>query len=167
MSTAQQCAAGADLSGVRMERNAHGRLVLILADGTRHESVVPVRAFPIAAPLQGLSLVCADGKEALWVDHMDHLPAQARTLIEQDLAVREFVPVIQRIRKVSSYSTPSTWDLETDRGPAQLVLKAEEDIRRLSGRTHLMITSQDGVQFSVPDSTALDRASRKMLERFL
>ena len=56
-------------------------VVLILADGTRHESVVPVRAFPIAAPLQGLSLVCADGKEALWVDHMDHLPAQARTLI--------------------------------------------------------------------------------------
>ena len=81
--------------------------------------------------------------------------------------MRECVPVIQRIRKGSSYSTPSTWDLETDRGPAQLVLKAEEDIRRLSGRTHLMITSQDGVQFSVPDSTALDRASRKMLERFL
>lgn len=167
MSNAQHSAAGADLSGVRMERNAHGRLVLILADGTRHESVVPVRAFPIAAPLEGLSLVSVDGREALWVDHMDHLPAQARTLVEEDLAVREFVPVIQRIHKVSGFSTPSTWDLETDRGPVQLVLKAEEDIRRLSGRTHLMITSQDGVQFSVPDSTALDRTSRKLLERFL
>ena len=94
-------------------------------------------------------------------------PDEQYGLIEEDLAVREFVPVIQRIHKVSSYSTPSTWDLETDRGPVQLVLKAEEDIRRLSGRTHLMITSQDGVQFSVPDSTALDRTSRKLLERFL
>ncbi|CAB5662396.1 Domain of uncharacterised function (DUF1854) [Delftia tsuruhatensis] len=156
-----------DLARILVERNTHGRLVLTLADGTRHEAVVPVRAFPIAAPEEGLSLVAADGKEALWVDRMDHLPAQARALIEQDLAVREFVPVIRRIHKVSGFSTPSTWDLETDRGPVQLVLKAEEDIRRLSGRTHLLITSQDGVQFSVPDSTALDRTSRKLLERFL
>jgi hypothetical protein len=111
MSNAQHSAAGADLGGLRVERNAHGRLVLILADGTRHESVVPVRAFPIAAPLEGLSLVSVDGKEALWVDHMDHLPAQARTLIEEDLAVREFVPVIQRIHKVSAFPRPApgTW----------------------------------------------------------
>ncbi|MDR0225588.1 MAG: DUF1854 domain-containing protein [Burkholderiaceae bacterium] len=156
-----------DLSGIRMQRNAHGRLVLTLADGTRHEAVVPVRAFPITAPEDGLSLVAADGKEALWVDHMSHLPAAARTLIEEDLAVREFIPTIERIVKVSGFSTPSTWDLETDRGPAQLVLKAEEDIRRLSGRTNLLITGQDGLQFRVPDSTALDRPSRKLLERFL
>lgn len=156
-----------DLSGLRVERNAHGRLVLTLADGTRHEAVVPVRAFPIAAPQEGLSLVATDGKEALWVDHMDQLPALARVLIEEDLAVREFVPVIRRIHKVSGFSTPSTWDVETDRGPVQFVLKAEEDIRRLSGRTHLLITGQDGLQLSVPDSTALDKASRKLLERFL
>lgn len=156
-----------DLSGLRVERNAHGRLVLTLADGTRHEAVVPVRAFPIAAPLEGLSLVATDGREALWVDHMDHLPALARVLIEEDLAVREFAPVIRRIHKVSGFSTPSTWDVETDRGPVQFVLKAEEDIRRLSGRTHLLITGQDGLQLRVPDSTALDKASRKLLERFL
>lgn len=160
-------ALSSDLSRLHVQRNAHGRLVLTLADGTRHEAVVPVRAFPIAAPDEGLSLVAADGKEALWVDRMDHLPPQARTLIEQDLAVREFVPVIRRIHKVSGFSTPSTWDVETDRGPAQLVLKAEEDIRRLSGRTNLLITGQDGLQFRVPDSTALDKASRKLLERFL
>jgi hypothetical protein len=166
MSNAQHSAACADLSGVRMERNAHGRLVLILADGTRHESVVPVRAFPIAAPLEGLSLVSVDGKEALWVDHMDHLPAQARTLIEEDLAVREFVPVIQRIHKVSGFSTPSTWTVSTDRGDTSFVLKAEEDIRRLEGGA-LLIASAHGVQFRIPDVKALDRASRKLLEGFL
>lgn len=156
-----------DLSGLRVQRNAHGRLVLTLADGTCHEAVVPVRAFPIAAPEEGLSLVAADGREALWVDRMDQLPALARVLIEEDLAVREFVPVIRRIHKVSGFSTPSTWDVETDRGPVQLVLKAEEDIRRLSGRTHLLITDQNGLQFRVLDSAALDKASRKLLERFL
>lgn len=150
-----------------LARNAHGRLVLTLADGTAHEGVVPVRAFPIAAPGEGLSLVGSDGHELAWIDRLADLPAPMRTLIEEDLAVREFVPTIERILSVSSFSTPSTWQVETDRGPARLVLKAEEDIRRLAGRTRLLIAGSDGLQFLVPDSTALDRASRRLLERFL
>ncbi|MDI9856005.1 DUF1854 domain-containing protein [Comamonas sp. 17RB] len=157
----------ADLTGMRLARNTHGRLVLTLGSGQVFESVVPVRAFPLAAPEEGLSLVGSDGKEALWVDRMADLPADARALIEEDLAVREFVPTIQSIRKVSSFSTPSTWDLETDRGSAQMVLKAEEDIRKLAGRTRLLISGSDGVQYRIPDTTQLDKHSRKLLERFL
>ena len=157
----------ADLTGMRLARNAHGRLVLTLGSGQVFESVVPVRAFPLAAPEEGLSLVGSDGKEALWVDRMADLPADARALIEEDLAVREFVPTIQSIRKVSSFSTPSTWDLETDRGSAQMVLKAEEDIRKLAGRTRLLISGSDGVQYRIPDTTQLDKHSRKLFERFL
>ena len=157
----------ADLTWMRLARNAHGRLVLTLGSGQVFESVVPVRAFPLAAPEEGLSLVGSDGKEALWVDRMADLPADARALIEEDLAVREFVPTIHSIRKVSSFSTPSTWDLETDRGSAQMVLKAEEDIRKLAGRTRLLISGSDGVQYRIPDTTQLDKHSRKLLERFL
>lgn len=157
----------ADVSGLQLTRNAHGRLVLTLANGLVYEAVVPVRAFPLAAPEEGLSLVGSNGKEVLWVNHLDDLPAAARTLVEEDLAVREFVPTILHIGKVSSFSTPSTWTLETDRGSTQMVLKAEEDIRKLSGRTNLLIASSDGVQYRIPDSTQLDKHSRKLLERFL
>ena len=150
-----------------LHRNPHGRLVLRLEDGTEHEAVTPVRAFPIAAPLEGLSLVGSDGHELAWVQRLADLPAAQRALIEEELAAREFVPTITRIRSVSSFSTPSTWEVDTDRGAAQLVLKGEEDIRRLAGRTKLLIAASDGLHFHVPDSTALDRASRKLLERFL
>ena len=156
-----------DLTGMHLVRNAHGRLVLTLGNDTVFEAVVPVRAFPIAAPTEGLSLIAADGKEALWVPRMADLQPEHRQLIEQDLAVREFVPTIERILKVSSFSTPSTWDLQTDRGLTQMVLKAEEDIRKLAGRTKLQITGQDGVQYRIPDSNKLDKHSRKLLERFL
>jgi hypothetical protein len=57
--------------------------------------------------------------------------------------------------------------VQTDRGPAQFVLKGEEDIRRLGSRTRLLVSSSDGLQFKVPDATALDRPSRRLLERFL
>lgn len=150
-----------------LRRSPHGPLVLTLPDGTVHEGVTPVRAFPIGAPDEGLSLVGADGHERLWVDHLSQLAPEDRLLIDEELAVREFVPTILRIVTVSSFATPSTWTLETDRGPAQLVLKAEEDIRRLGSRTHLLIASSEGLQFKVPDSTSLDKASRKLLERFL
>jgi hypothetical protein len=150
-----------------LARNAHGRLVLTLADGTTHEGVTPVRAFPIAAPAEGLSLVGADGHELLWISRLDQLPEPERRLIGEELAVREFVPTIRQISSVSSFSTPSTWAVETDKGPAQFVLKAEEGIRRLGGRTHLLITAGDGMQFRVPDTTVLDKQSRRLLERFL
>lgn len=156
-----------ELQGVQLRRNAHGRLVLTLADGQEHEAVVPVRAYPLTAPEEGLSLVGSHGKEVLWVDHMSQLPAQARQLIEEDLAVREFVPTIESIESVSSFSTPSTWKVKTDRGAAEMVLKAEEDIRKLEGRTRLLISGSDGVQYRIPDSTKLDKHSRKLLERFL
>jgi hypothetical protein len=134
--------------------------------GKSHVGITPVRAFPIAAPLEGVSLVGADGKERAWIAHLDQLAPEVRCLIEAELAMREFMPVIQRIKKVSTYSTPSVWDVDTDRGATQLVLKGEEDIRRLTaGR--LLIADSQGIHFVIADRTALDRHSRRILERFL
>jgi hypothetical protein len=149
-----------------LERDPFGRLVVRLADGAEHVGVVPVRAFPIAAPEEGLSLVSADGREVAWVERLSALAPAARTLIEEDLASREFVPEIRAIRSVSSFATPSTWNVATDRGDTELVLDGEEHIRRL-GRTSLLIADRHGVQYLVRDLTKLDRPSRKLLDRFL
>lgn len=151
----------------RLNRNSHGRLVLHMADGSEHVGVIPVRAFPITAALEGLSLVAVDGHELIWIDRLEELPTDVRTLIEEDLMAREFLPTISRIVSVSSFSTPSTWQVETDRGPTAFVLKGEEDIRRMAERTRLRISASDGVQFQITDSTRLDRSSRRLLERFL
>ena len=149
-----------------LARDGHGRLNLTLADGTVHEGVVPVRAFPISAPDGGLSLVSADGHELLWIDRLAELPAGVREPIEAELAVREFTPMIQRINEVSTFSTPSTWTVETDRGRTELVLKSEDDIRRL-GNGRLLISTAQGLQFGIARASELDRHSRKLLERFL
>ena len=147
-------------------RDSFGRLVLTDDVGACHVGITPVRAFPIAAPLEGISLVGADGKERVWIAHLNQLAPEVRGLIEAELATREFMPVIQRINKVSTYSTPSVWDVDTDRGTTQLVLKGEEDIRRLNAGRLLVAVSQ-GIQFVIADRTALDRHSRRILERFL
>jgi hypothetical protein len=149
-----------------LQRDAHGRLVLTSADGQRHEGVTPTRAFPIAAPDEGISLINYEGHEVAWADQLSDLPPAIAQLIEEELASREFVPEIEQIVSVSSFSCPSTWQLKTNRGPAQLILKGEEDIRRLS-QTRLLIADGHGIQFLVREISQLDRHSRKLLDRFL
>ena len=150
----------------QLQRDSYGRLVLTAKNGDLHVGITPVRAFPIAAPDEGLSLVNYEGHEVAWIDHLSELPPAIAQLIEDDLASREFVPEISRISDVSSFACPSTWQVVTDRGAAELILKGEEDIRRLSGN-RLLIADANGIQFLVRDLTRLDRDSRKLLDRFL
>jgi hypothetical protein len=147
-------------------RNPFGRLVFTAANGETHEGVVPVRAFPIAAPEEGIALVDPHGHELAWISHLTDLPAALRALVEAELASREFMPEIKRIISVASFATPSTWQVETDHGETHLVLKGEEDIRRLASPA-LLIADSHGIHYLIRDRYALDAHSRKILDRFL
>ncbi len=151
---------------VQLTRNAFGRLVLTTADGVVHEGVLPVRAFPIAAPDYGIALVSTDGRELVWIERLGDMPENLRALVQEEMAGREFMPEIHRLRQVSSFATPSTWQVETNRGETSFVLKGEEDIRRL-GHTTLLIADSHGIQFLIRDIQALDQGSRRLLDRFL
>lgn len=150
----------------QLSRAPSGRLVLTTAAGEVHEGVLPVRAFPVSEPGGGLSLVSAEGRELAWVDHPDALPAALRALVDEALAAREFLPEIRRVLGVSGYATPSTWIVETDRGETRFVLRGEDDIRRM-GPGRLLVSDASGVQYLIRDLAALDRASRRLLDRFL
>ncbi len=151
---------------LKLERDGFGHLVLFDAHGGSSEVVTPVRAFPLTGPDDGLSLVGRDGRERRWVERLADLSPDIQALLAEDLAARDFAPVITQLHAVSSFGVPSTWRVATDRGETKFVLKVEEDIRRLDDGS-LLIASASGVQFRVPDPAALDRASRKLLGRFL
>jgi Domain of unknown function (DUF1854) len=153
-------------SNFQLRRDSYGQLVLTAQNGETHEGIVPVRAFPIAAPSEGIALINAEGHEVGWVDCIADLPPASGQLIEEELASREFVPEIEKILDVSSFACPSTWQVVTNRGDATLLLKGEEDIRRLS-QTQMMISDTHGIQFLIRDIGTLDRSSRKLLDRFL
>ena len=152
--------------GYQLQHDARGRLTFTGEDGEVHEAVVPVRAFPIAAPDEGVALVDPHGHELAWIDRLSDLPQSLRALIESELASREFMPVIRQIESVSSYATPSTWQVKTDHGDTALVLKGEEDIRRLTPPA-LLIADSNGINYLIHDRYALDKVSRKILDRFL
>lgn len=150
----------------QLSRNTYGRLVFTDRGGLVQEGVIPVRSFPITDPDQGIALIDLHGHELAWIDRLADLPEEYRALIESELANREFMPEIKRLHKVSSFVTPNTWQVETDRGETTFILKGEEDIRRLTASS-LMITDNHGIHFLIRDRLALDRHSRKLLDHFL
>jgi hypothetical protein len=106
------------------------------------------------------------GKELFWFASLAAIPAEDCVPLMEELAAREFMPVIEQISSVSSYATPSIWLVQTDRGETRLRLNGEENIRRVAGNT-LLISDANGVQYLVRDSSQLDKQSRKLLDRFL
>lgn len=150
-----------------LQRNSFGRLILSTADGQRHEGVVPVRAFPIQSPEVGISIVNTDGEEVGWVEALTELSQPEQTLISEELAGREFMPVLQEILAVTSFSTPCTWTVQTDRGQTEFVLRGDEDIRRIGTEGGLLIADNHGIQYLVRDQYALNSHSKKILDRFL
>jgi hypothetical protein len=153
-------------STFQLSRDSFGALLLTTGDGQLHHGVAPVRAFPIQSPSQGISLVLHDGKEVAWVDDLADLAPATRALLQEELDGREFMPEISHIASVSSYATPCTWYVHTDRGDTEFVLKDEGDIRRI-GDASLLVADNHGIHFLVRNMFTIDKHSRKILDRFL
>jgi hypothetical protein len=150
----------------QLHRDSFGKLVLTTAEGEEHVGVIPVRAFPIQAPTRGISMVREGGKEVAWIDDLAEVSREIRELVQAEIEGREFIPEILHIKSVSSFATPCTWYVQTDRGDTEFVLKVDEDIRRI-GEASLLIADNHGINFLVRDMFRIDKHSRKILDRFL
>ncbi len=146
--------------------DAWGRLVLSDADGRRHVGVEPVRAFPLTVVEHWIALVDEKGREVVMIEDLARLEPDVRSLLERELAHREFVPVVRKIIRIIGDSTPCEWEAETDRGATKFTLDSVDQVRRL-GPSRLLITDSRGLRYQIPDPAALDSASRRLLERFL
>lgn len=149
-----------------LRHDAWGRLVLIDADGREHIGVEIVRAFPLSDPRHGIAICNAQGRELVWLADLDALPASLSQQIEEELARREFVPIIRRIVNVSAPVEPSEWEVETDRGRTSFVLNSEDDVHELDAKRAL-ITDTHGIRYLIADIGRLDANSRRLLERYL
>ena len=147
-------------------RDPYGVWMLRTPDGQHHAAVTVVRPFPISAPSESVSILNQEGRELVWIEHLMDLPGPLQETVIEALTQREFMPEIERLIQVSSYATPSVWQVQTNRGLTELVLKGEEDIRRLNART-LIIADAHGVQYLIKDLPSLDRMTRKQLDRFM
>jgi hypothetical protein len=151
---------------IQFHHDSAGRFVMVDGNGTTHDDVEPVRAFPITAPDHGISVRNRRGEELLWIADLADLTPAARQALDAELARRLFLPVIQRIDRVSSSADPAEWDLVTDRGSITVVIAAQEDVKRLPG-DRALVRAADGLRFLIESVSLLDARSRGQIERYL
>lgn len=149
-------------TAIPLRTDAYGRLVYTDAHGRRHVGVDPVRCFPLTDPSRFVALLDPEGREVALIESLDDLDGPTRRLVEDELALREFVPVVYRIVSAPS-DIPSEWEVETDRGRTRFTLNSDDDVRRLGPHRALIVDSR-GLRYHVPDVRALDATSRRALE---
>lgn len=151
---------------VTLSHDAWGRLVLTDGQGRTHVGVELLRAFPLSDPRYGIAVCDSGGHEILWIGELNKLSPELARQIEEELARREFVPIIRRILRVSAPVEPSEWEIETDRGRTRFLLNNEDDVHRLDEHRALL-TDAHGIRYLIPDTRRLDTTSRRLLERYL
>jgi hypothetical protein len=147
-------------------RDQWGQLTFISPNGEKHPNVAPVALFPLSKPDSWISIRSADGTELACVEVARTLTADVWQLLKEDLARREFVPIIRRIVRVSGNTEPCEWQVETDRGPTRFVLQSEDDVRRI-GEHEIIIVDAHGTRYHIPDLSKVDVKSRRIVEWYV
>lgn len=147
-------------------RDPEGTLVFVDEGGRRVSGVEPVRMFPLTDPDRWISLCDADANELVCIEDLGSLPPEVREVVKEELAVREFLPIIKKIIKISTRSEPSQWQVETDRGETSFIVRDEDDVHRL-GKGRMLVIDIHGTRYLIPDVYRLDSASRKSLAHFI
>ncbi|HEX4149739.1 MAG TPA: DUF1854 domain-containing protein [Pirellulales bacterium] len=145
--------------------DAFQRLVLVDAAGEQHVGAEAIRAFPLTDPDRWISICDSRGRELVMVEDTSALDPRVREPLLAELQRRVFMPRIERIVRVSG-TDPTQWEVQTDRGPSDFLMKSDDEIRRF-GPHKIMLVNAHGTRYVVPDIRTLDHASRRMLERYL
>lgn len=147
-------------------RNSLGQLCASDPTGIRFENIATIRLFPLSHPDEWIAILDPGGRELACLPTLVELTAENRQILAEELAIREFVPILSRVNWVSGNSEPCEWRVETDRGPTHFILKDENDVRRL-GENSVLIVDSFGIRYLIPDRNQLDHYSRRIIEWYV
>jgi len=150
----------------QLSRDEWNHLKLTDAAGNDYPDIAVIPLFPISAGKQWVSIVSADGVELACLDSIQALTASNLALLEEELSLRELVPVIEKVIRVSGITEPCEWFVQTNHGTTSFVLKTEEDVRRISAKV-VNITDANGIRYRVEDMKKLDKRSRAFVEWYV
>lgn len=156
-------------SSIRLLKSANGVLEGTI-EGARYAHLSLSRAFPLALPTQYLAVLSHEEKEPKEVGmirNLDHLDDQSKSAAEQELQLRYVVPTITRILSIKQEPAFWRWTIETDRGPAELIMRNIHEHVRVMGSSRLILTGVDGRRFELANALSLDGHSKYLLRRYL
>lgn len=143
-------------------------MILTVADDRSYLKVHAVRAFPLTELHDYIGLLDAiSGHEIGMIRSLRDLDGPTRQLLEQELDKRYFIPKIMRINQAKREFGTVYWDVETDRGRRQFVMRGIRDsIHEIESGRYLVV-DVDGNRFEVPQLSKMDSRSQKEWDRLI
>ena len=146
-----------------------GGFINLTFDGVTYERVKVVRLFPFTDANKYISIRQNDDKarEIGIIEDMDELDDDTRSMLEEQLRLNYFTPVIEKIHYIKDEYGYAYFHVKTDKGECKFAINmASNAVTKLSD-SRLIITDLDENRFEIRDVNALTQKERRKLDLFL
>jgi len=141
-------------------------LILTVADDRSYLKVRAVRAFPLSELHEFIGLLdSVNGHEIGMLRHLRDLDPLSKQLIQHEIDKRYFIPKITRIVQAKKEFGTIYWDIETDRGARQFVMRGLRDSVHEIDPGRFLVNDVDGNRFEVPQINELDTKSLALWDK--
>jgi hypothetical protein len=140
--------------------------------GIQHYPRVVLRCcFPVSEESLYLSVRDATTEEQEEIGLIDDWTALApsdREAVAAELGLLYFVPQIKQVLRVKEEFGFLYWTVETDKGPKEFIMRnSVVHYAREVGPEHWLLIDVNQARYEIPDVSALDAHSQKLVRRFL
>lgn len=136
-------------------------------EGEWKENVHLVRAFPLSALWENISIRDGENKEYGILESVDGLDKESRSLVETELDRRYFTPQITKIHALKNDASMWWFDVDTTRGRSDFYVRNWRDNAYELTPNRWQITSVDGGRYEILNLDDLDERSQVLIEQLL
>ena len=146
-----------------------GGFVSLKVEEEEYSRVQVVRMFPFSEPGKYISIRTAEetSKEIGVIEQMEVFPQEVREMLTEQLSLRYFTPVITKLYRIKDEYGFAYFDVETDRGRCQFVIRMGGNAVVHLSDTRIIISDIDENRFEIPDVSKLTIKEQKKLDLFL
>jgi len=155
---------------ITFEQAENSFLRLKMKNGEIFEKVECTPLFPLSKPDNYISVSYPKEKgveEIGIIKSLKDLPADQRTLVENEIQFRYFSPYITNIRKITSKYGVDQWEVMTDRGEKTFFVQDTKENVMIQENGLIIITDIDKCRFQIRDYRLLPTKARFYLENTL
>lgn len=152
------------LNEIRLFRSPDGILHAEL-EGERFARVKLVRSFPYTMPDKFISVRSAEGDEIAMIQDVNFLTEESIQIIREELHRTYMIPVVKQILSVIKRGSGWHWQVDTNYGPASLVMDNLHDNIQPVSVARWMVTDNEGRRFELSDPDRMDARSRELWKK--
>ena len=144
-----------------------GKMLNATVDGYKFERVQVHSSFPHSDPTHYISIRTKENKEVGLIRDISVFSDEQRGILENEMKIRYFSPVITHIIKVKDDHGYIHWAVDTDCGECRFTVRGGGGSVIQPTRDRYVITDVDGNRFIIPDVKALPVKEYRMIDIFL